>query len=133
MSGFLDPLTFPTIDVPAIWCPRKEKRLGSTLALSIEEQAKGSLLQSADLVEVVLRLIYGETEIERTFVPPEGYDPEVQGEWDESQVTFAFARKVKKVFEERNEQCLQMEYQVDGSGRFRVEITPESFSIEREY
>ncbi len=133
MSGVLDPLTFPSLDVPAIWCPQKEKLLGNALARSIEEQARGCLLQSADPVEAVLRLIYGETEIERAFVPPEGYNPQVQGEWDDSQVTFAFTRRVQKISEERNEDSLRMEYAVDGSGRFHVEITPDSFSIAREF
>jgi len=133
MAGVLDPLTFPTLGVPAIWCPRREKLRGSPLALSIEEQAKGSLLQSADLVESVLRMIYGETEIERALVPPAGYDPQIQGEWDDTLVTFAFTRRVRKLSEDRNEQTLQMEYQMDGHGRFSIEITPEGFSITRQF
>jgi hypothetical protein len=129
MSGVLDPLTFPTLGVPAIWCPQKEKLLGNPLALRIEEQAKGSLLLSADLVESILRLLYGETEIERVYDPPKGYNPELQGEWDGSQLTFAFRRQVKKVREVRDDQSLGMDYQIEGCGRFRVEITPDSFSI----
>ncbi len=133
MAGVLDPLTFPTLDVPAIWCPRKEKRLGNALAQRIEEQARGSLLVCADPVESVLRVIYGETEIERALIPPEGYDPAIQGEWDESLVTFAFARRVRKISEERNEQSLRLEYEMAGSGRFFVEITPDGFSISRQF
>ncbi|MBN1439350.1 MAG: hypothetical protein JW929_08080 [Anaerolineales bacterium] len=132
MAGILDPLTFPTVNLPAVWCPKKEKLSGKRLALSIEEQAKGSLLQCADPVEAALRLIYGETEIERTFTPPEGYDEAVQGAWDDSQVTFAFRRRVWRETEERETDCLRMVYRMDGAGRFQTEITPERFTIARE-
>jgi hypothetical protein len=132
MSGYLDPLTFPVLDVPAIWCPQKEKVLGNPLATSIEEQAKASLLASADTVEAILRLLHGETAIDRVFEPPQGYNPDVQGEWDDDAVTFAFHRRVEKIREIRDEQSLLLEYQMEGCGRYRVEITPERFSIEKE-
>ena len=132
MSGYLDPLTFPVLDVPAIWCPEKERLVGNPLATSIEEQAKASLLASADTVESILRLLYDKAEIERVLEPPQGYNPEVQGDWDDQQVTFAFLRRVERISEERDDESLRMEYRIDGCGKFMVEITPESFSIQKE-
>jgi hypothetical protein len=131
MSGYLDPLTFPVLDVPAIWCPEKEKLMGNPLAASIEEQAQASLLASADPVEAILRMLFGETEVERIFEPPQGYNPELQGDWDDEQVTFVFRRKVEKTSAERGEELLRMEYRVEGCGAYSVEIMPESFSIEK--
>jgi len=129
MSGVLDPQTFPTIDVPAIWCPKKEKLRGNPLALAIEEQAKGSLLLSADPVEAVLRLLYGELEVTRAEEQPRGYNPEVQGDWDKEEVTFAFARRAKKISEERSEYSLQLEYELEGCGRYSVAVSADSVSI----
>jgi hypothetical protein len=132
MSGYLDPLTFPVLDVPAIWCPEKERLSGNPLATSIEEQAKASLLASADTVEAILRLLYDEAEIERVFEPPQGYNPEVQGDWDDHQVTFVFRRRVEKIGEERGNESLRMEYRLETCGQYRIEITPESFSIKKQ-
>jgi secreted PhoX family phosphatase len=132
MPSYLDPLTFPVLDVPAIWCPEKERVLGNSLAVSIEAQAKASLLASADTVESILRLLFDEAEIDRVFEPPQGYNPEVQGDWDDQQVTFVFRRRVEKISEERDNESLRMEYRMEGCGQYRVEITSESFSIEKE-
>lgn len=132
MSGYLDPLTFPVLNVPAIWCPQKEKEMGNHLAESIEEQAQASLLASADIVEAVLRILDGETGIERVFNPPQGYNPEVQGDWDDQLVTFAFRRRVEKIREERDDELLRMEYRMEGCGQYSIEITAEGFSIEKE-
>jgi hypothetical protein len=129
MSGYLDPLTFPVLDVPAIWCPEKEKEFGNPLAASIEAQAKASLLASSDTVEAILRLLYDEAEIERIYEPPPGYNPEVQGDWDDEQVTFAFRHRVEKIGEQRDDEMLRMEYRMEGCGQYSVEITPVSFSI----
>jgi hypothetical protein len=82
MSGYLDSLTFPVLDVRAIWCPEKERMFGKPLATAIEEQAKAGLLAGADTVGAILRRSHGETEIERVFEPTQGYDPEIQPDWD---------------------------------------------------
>ena len=89
-------------------------------------------MASAHIAEAVLRMLYGETEIERVFNPPQGYNPEVQGDWDDQLVTFAFQRRVEKISEERDDESMRLEYRMEGCGQYSIEITAEGFSIEKE-
>ena len=41
------------------------------------------------------------TDFERALVPPQSYNADLQGEWDENLVTFAFKRPIKLVKAER--------------------------------
>jgi hypothetical protein len=128
----LDPLTFPTIRVPAVWTPIKEKSDANPLALQIHEQAKASLLISADIMESILRLLLGETEVERVFTPPKGYDEEQQGAWDTDAITFAFVRSVRIKSENRDAGKLLMQYEVEGKGDYYVELTGNGLEIWKE-
>jgi hypothetical protein len=128
----LDPLTFPTIPLPAVWSPVREKSDGNPLALQIEEQAKGSLLVTADTLESVLRLLLGVTEVERVFSPPDGYDAEQQGEWDEDAVTFAFTRGIRILSESRSADELSLRYEVEGLGTYTVAVTADGLDVRRE-
>jgi hypothetical protein len=105
---------------------------GRGSAREVEEQATASLLWVADAPETILCLLSGETAIVRTFEPPQGYDPDEQGEWDPQLVTFSFARPIHLLTEERQPDRLALEYKLEGAGYWRVEITPDSVSISRQ-
>jgi len=55
-----------------------------------------------DAPEAVLRLLLGETEIQRLYQAPEDYDPAEQGEWDTEIMTFGPHRPIKLVEVERS-------------------------------
>jgi hypothetical protein len=131
MSPAFDAQTFPTIDVPAVWCYRKPPEERPEFAAFVEQQAVGGLLLSADPVEIVLRLMLGLTQVEGVYDPPPGYDPELQGEWDGDTLTFVFKRRIRKVGEVREYGAIRLEYQVQGSGTFQVVIEEEKVAIER--
>jgi hypothetical protein len=133
MTSVIDPLTFPVIDVPAIWCPPETKTRTAHPVLELERQAQANLILSADIIESVIRLIFGEAEIEKVMEPPEGYDPDVQGDWDESVATYAFKRPILKIEEERDEQHLLLVYSMKELGTYRVALTETSFSITKEH
>ena len=97
----------------------------------VETQATASLLCAVDIPETILRLLLRETEIERTFEPPEGYDPEQQGEWDESLITYKFKRPIEFIKEEREPDYLYAEFNFKDLGYWSVEIEPERVTIER--
>ena len=118
-------------ELPVIWSPVQEELTDEERRLEIEEQATASLLRNADVPEAVLRLLTGETEIERVLEPPEGFDPERQGEWDETLVTFAFKRPLRLESKEQDEESLTLTYRLEGAGHWVIEIRPESVVIER--
>jgi hypothetical protein len=127
----LDPLTFPTINLPAIWTPTPENADDHPPALQIMEKARGRLLMTADILESILRQLLGETEVERVSAPPEGYDPDLQGDWDETVPTFAFQRRISLWEEERSEDVLSVRLSVDGKDSYRAEVTKNGLAITR--
>jgi hypothetical protein len=131
MTSEFDPLTFPTFSVPAIWTYQKPPEGGQEFGNYLEAQALNGLIGTSDIFEVMLRLLLGLTDIERIYEPPEEYDPEIQGEWDDSIITFAFTKKVKPVEERRGEGVLTSEYIVEGSGSYRVELEYEKLTIQK--
>lgn len=131
MPSIIDPLTINTDALPCIWSPVQWELTPEEHAQELEEQATASILWTADVPEAILRLLLNETKIERTFAPPEGYDPEKQGEWDVSLVTFNFKRKISLVKEERSPDRLYLEYMLDDLGTWAIEIQPENVSISR--
>ena len=100
-------------------------------AAELEQQATASLLWGVDAPEAILRLLLDETAIERALEPPQGYDPEQQGEWDETLVTFAFKRRAKLETVERKGDSLVVIYNLEGAGYWELEITPERVVIQR--
>jgi hypothetical protein len=131
MSSIIDPQTINTDDLPCIWSPVQWELSPEEHAQELEEQATASLLWAADAPEAMLRLLLDETKIERAFEPPDGYDPEKQGDWDVSLVTFQFKRTITLVKEERSLDCLYLEYKVADYGYWAVKIEPENVSIFR--
>lgn len=97
----------------------------------IEAQAQASLLSVIDNPETILRLLLNECEIERAYAPPEGFDPELQGEWDDSLVTFKFKHAIELVEVTREANFLYVEYDLGDFGHWAMEIEPEKFSLAR--
>ncbi len=131
MPSIIDPQTINADDLPTIWSPVQWELTFEERAQELEEQAIASLLWVANAPESILRLLLNETKIERAYAPPDGYDPENQGEWDVSLVTFQFNRQITLVKEERSPDCLYLEYELADLGYWAVKIEPENVSIFR--
>ncbi len=131
MPGYVDPETMNVDELPGIWAPIQwdltvEEKLEET-----KNQAQASLLASVDVPEAIIRLLLGELSIGRAYLPPDGYDPERQGEWDESILTYAFTKQMKLERVERTRERLAVIYQFENLGKWMLEITPEKVTIER--
>ena len=83
MPSIIDPQTIHVDDLPAIWSPVQWELTEEERVEAVNEQATASLLWTMDTPEAILRLLLGETEIQRLYQSPDDYDPEEQGEWDE--------------------------------------------------
>jgi len=131
MPGIIDPETLYVDDLPGIWSPVQWELNDAERMQELEQQATASLLWAVDAPETVLRLLLKETDIERAYEPPKGYDPEVQGEWDPSLVTYQFRRPITLENVKREGDYLYLEYDFGDLGRWCIEIEPESVVIER--
>ena len=131
MPGVIDPETMNVDDLPGIWSPVQWELTEEERNREIEEQARASLLWAVDAPETILRLLLDETGIERLFAPPDGFDTEAQGEWDESLVTFGFRRGIKLDRLTRDREYLEAVYNFGELGYWAVEVTPERVVIER--
>jgi hypothetical protein len=131
MPGVIDPETLYVDDLPGIWSPVQWELSEEERIHELEEQAKASLLAVVDGPEAILRLLLDETEIERAYEPPQGYDPEQQGEWDDSLITFQFKRQVRLERVDRNSELLSVEYNFGDLGYWILEIESERVTIER--
>ncbi len=131
MPGVIDPETMNTEGLPGIWSPVQWELTEEERVDELEAQSTASLLWAVDIPEAIIRLLLQETEIERLFEPPEEYDPEIQGEWDEKLITFGFRKPIEVVKEERDTNYLYLEYKVADSTYWSVEIEPEKVTIER--
>jgi hypothetical protein len=125
MPGFIDPQFTSANKLPTIWSPVQWELTGAQRADELENQATASLLWSADIPEAILRLLLNETEIERAYEPPEGYDPEQQGEWDETMLTFQFKRSIQIEKYEQRTDGAYIEYKLGELGCWAIDITPE--------
>src|SRR5512137_2963879 len=101
MPGVIDVDTIEAGELPGVWSPVQWELSQEERVQEVEQQATASLLWSVDIPETILRMLLQETEIGRLFEPPEDYDPEEQGEWDNSLVTFGFQKPIKLVKVER--------------------------------
>ena len=131
MPGVIVPETIPVDNLPGIWSPVQWELSEEDRHKELGAQAEASLLWSVDIPEAVLRLLVGETEIDRVFDPPEGFDPEKQGEWNSSIVTYAFKRPIHLDTVEREADRLKVVYKLEGAGYWQLEISPERVVIER--
>jgi len=131
MPAYMDPETIHVDELPAIWSPVQWEIDESERIQELHLQATASLLWVADSPEAMLRVMLSETDIERTLKPPDGYDPELQGEWDDDLVTFVFKRPFKLVKVERENDFFYAEYKVSDLGFYAIEIESDKVSIYR--
>lgn len=131
MPAVIDPETLYVSSLPGIWSPVQWELSESERLDEIESQATASLLWSVSIPETIIRLLLDETTIERAFAPPEGYDPEQQGEWDDSLITFKFKNPIKLKNVERESDYLFLEFKVADIGEWALEIQPEKVTLER--
>lgn len=131
MPGIFDPETTQADNLPGVCSPVQWELNESERVFELEDQAKSSLMWAVDSPETILRLLLNECEIERTYKPPKGYSPQIQGEWDDSLVTFMFKRAIELVKVEREREYLCVEYKVQDLGYWVIEIMPDRVEIRR--
>jgi hypothetical protein len=131
MTAVIISETIHVDELPGIWQPVQWELAEEERLAELDQQATASLLWAVDTPEAILRLLLDETAIERAYEPPQGYDPEQQGEWDETLVTFAFKRRAKLETVEREGDSLVVIYNLEGAGYWELEITPERVVIQR--
>jgi hypothetical protein len=131
MPAVIDPETLYVSDLPGVWSPVQWELSETEREQEIETQATASLLWAVSIPEAILRMLLDETKIERAYEPPEGYDKELQGEWDESLLAFSFKHKVKIEKVEREPDYLYIELKISDLGYWSMEIEPNKVSIER--
>lgn len=129
MPAVIEPELIEADELPSVWSPVQWELTPDERAVEVEEQATASLILSADVPEAILRLLLREAEIEQSFEPPDGYDPEQQGEWDYNLVTYQFKRRIRLVSLEREEGSLFVEYDCGALGHWAMEISPEEFNF----
>src|SRR5512143_4108649 len=116
MTAVIIPETIHVDELPGIWSPVQWDLAEDERLAELDQQATASLLWAVDVPEAILRLLLDETAIERLFEPPQGYDPDQQGEWDEALVTFAFKRRARLDSVEREGDSLAVIYNLEGAG-----------------
>ena len=131
MPSVIDPETMNVDELPGIWSPVQWELSAAEKARELEVQATASLLQAVDIPEALLRLVLNETGIDRAYEPPRGYDPDQQGEWDQSLVTFQFKRPMRLERVMREGDFLYVEYNCGDLGYWSLEIEPERVAIQR--
>ncbi len=131
MPSIIDPQTIHVDELPAIWSPVQWELTEEERVDAINEQAIASLLWTMDAPEAILRLLLGETEIQRLYQAPDEYIPEEQGDWDEEIMTFGPYRSMKLIEVEREPDYLRLVYNFGNMGYWEFVIEPEKVSIER--
>jgi hypothetical protein len=131
MPGIIEPEFIQTDHLPPVWSPVQWDLTPEERVIELENQATSSLLATADIPEAIIRLLLREVEIERAYEPPQGYDPDQQGEWEEDLVTFAFKHPLKLVQVQRKTEYLLLEYDFDALGYWMMEIKPEEIKLYR--
>jgi hypothetical protein len=131
MPGVIDPERINVDILPGIWTPVQWEMTDEESQAELEQQATASLLWSIDIPEAILRLLLSETRIERTFEPPVGYDPDVQGEWNSDLVAFKFKIPIRLDEVGREPDKLTAAYNFGELGYWCIEIEPEKLTIER--
>jgi hypothetical protein len=127
----IEPEHFNVDELPGVWTPVQWDMTIEERVQEDEQQAQASLLKTVDVPEAILRLLTGEYEVERIFAPPAGYNPEQQGDWDESLITFAFKRAARLVEVTREAGRLVVTYNLAGWGYWQVTLTPDDVRIIR--
>jgi hypothetical protein len=131
MPSIIDPQTMFVDDLPAIWSPVQWDLTEEERVQAVEDQATASLLWGMDAPEAILRLLLGETGIQRLFGAPAGFDRDQQGDWDEKLITFGPNRPMRLESIERTPTSLELVYDFGEMGHWEFIIEPEKVSIER--
>ena len=131
MPSVIDPETMNVDKLPGIWTPVQWPLSEAERIQELESQATASLLFAVDVPEAILRLLLNETAIERAFDPPEGFNPDLQGDWNTDLVTFQFNREIRLEKVERSPERLYVEYKFGELGYWALEIEPEGVQIYR--
>jgi hypothetical protein len=131
MPIVIDPETMNVDELPVVWSPVQWELTEEEQLQELDTQATANLLWLADVPEAMLRLLLNEYDIERAFEPPEDYDADEQGEWDESLLTFQFKRRLELLKVERKGDSLYAEYRFEDLGYWAFEIEPERVSIHK--
>ena len=131
MPSVIDPQTMYIDDLPGVWTPIQWELSEEERVLELHEQAKASLLYAVNVPEAILRLLLNEVDIERAYEPPEGFDPDLQGEWTEDLITFVFRRSAVPTQVERERGCLDVTYKLEDLGYWHLTVEPERITIER--
>ena len=131
MPSVIDPETLYVDDLPAIWSPVQWELDEEERVKAVEDQATASLLWTMDAPEVILRLLLNETGIQRLYSPPQGYDPQEQGDWDKSLITFGPEHPIKLISVERTPTRLELVYDFGNRGTWELIIESERVSIGR--
>lgn len=131
MPNVIDHETLHVDELPTIWSPVQWDLTPEEKAVELEEQGTASLLWAADAPEAILRLLLNATAIERIHEPPENFDSEQQGEWDEALITFAFKESIELVEIERQPEQTRVLYKLDDAGYWEILVTPSKVTIER--
>ena len=131
MPGVIDPERMNVDTLPGIWTPVQWEMTDEERNTELEQQAIASLLWSIDTPEAMLRLLLSETRIERTFDAPEGYNPDIQGEWNSDLIAFKFRVPIRLNEVVREPNKLTAAYNFGELGYWCIEIEPEKVTIER--
>ena len=131
MPSVIEPEMIGADQLPPVWSPVQWELTPEERAVEVEEQATASLVLNADIPEAILRLLLREVEVEQAYEPPEGYDPDQQGDWDYGLMTFQFKHPMRLANLERKDDYLFAEYDCNSLGRWAIEITPEEFNLYR--
>ncbi len=131
MPGVIDLEAIGANNLPGIWSPVQWELDEYQRQAELENQARANLLWAVDEPQAILRLLLQETEVERLLEPPEEYDEQKQGEWNDQLVTYGFKRPIQLVKVEREPDYLYIEYKFGDFGYWYVEIEPEKVTIGR--
>jgi len=125
----IDPETINADPLPGIWSPVQWEMSEDEQIIELEQTAIANLLWIVDIPETILRLLLDENGIEQAFKPPKGFDPDMQGEWDNDMVTFKFKRAIELVNSERSHDHLYLEYKIEDLGTWVFEIEADNVKI----
>ena len=131
MPGVIDHETIYVDQLPTVWSPPRAELNPEERTKELEEQATANLLWASPVPEQILRLLLNETAVDRLLDPPEGFDPEVQGVWEDHGLVYGFKRPIRLLKEERSPDKLVLEYKLEGAGYWMLAISPEEVTLGR--
>jgi hypothetical protein len=131
MPAVIDTHSLDANELPTVWSPVQWELTEDERVQELENQATASMLWAADVPEAILRLLLSETEIERAYAAPQGFDPAQQGDWDEAVLTFQYRQPIRLIQCVHEPDRLYIEYKFGDLGYWAFEIGPEEVKIKR--